>query len=54
MKQHPCARDNWVHGSGKVHSWKTSTKPMGAVAERYKQRGTIRTLVCVYAEESDY
>ena len=23
--------DNRVHGLGKVHSWKMSTKPMGAV-----------------------
>ena len=47
--------DDRVHGSGKVYSWKTRTKPMGAVAKSiYKQkrdkRGSmvagVYTLVC--------
>ena len=32
-----------VHGSEQVHSWKTYTKPMGAVAKKsLNRRGTIR------------
>ena len=27
-----------VHSSGKLHNWKTCTKPMGAVAKKYKQK----------------
>ena len=28
--------DNRVHGSGKVHSWKICTKPMGAVCQKVR------------------
>ena len=41
--------DNQVHGSGKVNSWKTCTKPMGANSKKlYNQkRDHMRSTVAI-------
>ena len=39
--------DNRVHGSGKVHRWKTCTKPMGTVAKKsYTKEGQYEVHGC--------